>query len=123
MSNFRCFWTRGRSKIISLIAIAFFGISMIAFTPFGSAIAATVESNSADTAKQAGERVVTEKGVKQRFGKTEKGADLIDQARDKANQNLNDLATDEANPQKDLPESKKLFLDNLQGKSSINNQD
>jgi hypothetical protein len=114
-----------KSKIISLIAIAkptrrviaFFLISMIIFTPFDSAIAATVQSNSADTAKQAGERVVKEKGVKQRFGKTEKGADLIDRARDKANQKLNDLAVEEADPNQDLPESKKLFLDNLKGKS------
>jgi hypothetical protein len=90
---------------------------MIILTPFDYALAATVESNSADTAKQAGERVVTEKGVKQRFGKTEKGSHLIDQARDKANQNLNDLAAKEADPNQDLPESKKLFLDNLQGKS------
>lgn len=106
-----------KSKIISPFAIALLLISIIVLTPFDSVMAATVKPRAADTAKQAGERVVKEKGVKQRFGKTENGSHLIDQSRDKANQNLNDLAAEESDPKRDLPDSKKMFLDNLQGKS------
>jgi hypothetical protein len=88
----------------------------IAFTPFNSALAGTVKSDAANTAKQAATEVIKDTGVKEQFGKTENGERLLDKAQDRANQNLNDLAT-QSESNTDIPDSKKLFLKNLQGKS------
>lgn len=102
-------------NLTNLMAIALFSLA-IAFTPFDSAIAGTIKSNAVDTTKQAAQEVVKDTGVKERFGKSENGEQLLDKAQVKANQNLNDLA-EEAETKTDLPETKKLFLKNLQNES------
>jgi hypothetical protein len=101
-----------------LIAIAFL-ILAIAFTPFNSAmptasfaIAGSVKSNPADTTRQAAKEVVKDTGVKQQFGKTEKGEELIDKAQEHASQKLNEMAK-KAESQEDLPNSQRRFLKNL----------
>jgi predicted secreted protein len=102
-------------KITNMLAIAFLYIA-IAFIPLNSALADTMKSNSVETTQQAAKEVVKDTGVKQQFGKTENGSQLIDQAQQKANEKLNDLAN-EADSDQQLPESKKLFLDNLTNKN------
>ncbi|MGL5942974.1 MAG: hypothetical protein ACRC2S_21930 [Waterburya sp.] len=104
-----------------LLAIALL-LFAIAFTPINSAmptasfaIAGTVKSNSADTTKQAAKEVVKDTGVKQQFGQTEKGEELIDKAQEHASQKLDDLAN-KAESQEDLPNSQQRFLKNLSDK-------
>lgn len=97
--------------LFKLIAIAFFWCAIV-FTPLNSALADTVKSNTASTARQAAKEAVKETGAKEQFGESENGDRLIDDAGQKANENLNRLA-DEANSDTELPDSKKLFLDNL----------
>ena len=97
-----------KTKIISILAIAFFLVA-IAFIPLNSAFA---DTNNADTAKQAATEVTKETGAKEQFGKSENGEQLLDDAKAKANKKLNDIA-EEANSTEDLPDSKKLFLKNL----------
>lgn len=104
-----------------LLAIALL-LFAIAFTPINSAmptasfaIAGTVKSNPADTTKQAAKEVVKDTGVKQQFGKTEKGDELIDKAQEHASQKLDDLA-DKAESHEDLPNSQQRFLKNLSDK-------
>jgi hypothetical protein len=102
-----------------LIAIAFL-ILAIAFTPFinsamptaSFAIAGSVKSNPADTTRQAAKEVVKDTGVKQQFGKTEKGEELIDKAQEHASQKLNEMAKKAESPE-DLPNSQQRFLKNL----------
>lgn len=100
-------------NLIKLVAIAFFYLA-IAFLP-QTALADTVKSNNADSTKQAAKEVVKDTGVKEQFGKSAKGEQLIDNAQDKANKKLNNLS-DKAKSGEDLPDSEKLFLKNLQGK-------
>jgi hypothetical protein len=99
-------------SIINLAAIALF-IVAIAFTP-NSALADTPDSTQVNSARQAAEEAVQETGAKEQFGKTKSGDRLIDDAKEEANNKLNNLA-EEANSNKDLPDSKKLFLKNLNG--------
>ena len=85
----------------------------IAFTS-NLALADTPDSSQVNSARQAAEKAVQPTGAKEQFGKTESGDRLIDDAKKEANKKLNDLA-DEASSNKDLPDSKKLFLKNLNG--------
>lgn len=96
---------------MNMMAIAcLFGA--IVFIPVCSALAGTVESNPADTARKAATEVVKDTGAKQKFGKTENGDRLIDKAKGEASQKLTNLA-EEADSRSDLPDSKKLFLKKL----------
>lgn len=99
------------NNIIKLIAIAFFTIA-IAFSP-QSVLADTVKSSSANSAQQAAQEVVKETGVKEQFGQSKNGEQLLDNAKEHAGNKLNDLAK-EADSGENLPNSKKLFLKNLQ---------
>ena len=99
-----------KTKIISILAIALL-FTAIAFIPFNSALA------DADTAKQAASEVTKETGVKEQFGQSTNGERLLDGAKAEANQKLNNIA-DEANSGEDLPDSKKLFLKNLNNETS-----
>jgi hypothetical protein len=101
---------------IKLLTIAFFSFFYlaIAFLPH-PALADTVKSNTADSTKQAAREVVKDTGAKEQFGKSANGDKLLDNAQDKANDKLTNLA-DRAKSKEDLPASKKLFLKNLQGK-------
>ena len=99
-------------SIINFAAIAIMLIA-IAFTP-NSALADTPDSTQVNSARQAANEAVQETGAKEQFGKTQSGDRLIDNAQEKASKKLNNLA-EEANSDKDLPDSKKLFLKNLNG--------
>ncbi|MGL6342547.1 MAG: hypothetical protein ACRC80_25815 [Waterburya sp.] len=101
-------------NLTKFLAIALL-LFAIAFTPINSAIAGTVKSNSADTTKQAAKEVVKDTGVKQQFGQTEKGEELINKAQEHASQKLDDLAN-KAESQEDLPNSQQRFLKNLSDK-------
>ena len=94
------------AKLRNLCAIALCLLA-IAFT----SPSALAESNT-QTAEKAAQEVVKETGVKEQFGKSDNGEQLLDNAKAKANKKLNDLA-DKANSSEDLPDSKKLFLKNL----------
>ena len=102
-------------RVINLIAIALLSLSAIALIPTPT-IAATVKSEPADTAREASEAVVKETGAKEQFGKTPSGDRLIDQAKNKANKKLKDLA-EQADSGEDLPSSQENFLNNLQEES------
>ena len=99
-------------SIINFTAIASILIA-IAFAP-SLALADTPDSTQINSARQAAKEAVQETGAKEQFGKTPQGDRLLDDAQEKANEKLNDLA-DEASSDKDLPDSKKLFLKNLNG--------
>ncbi|MEY4518316.1 MAG: hypothetical protein RLZZ499_915 [Cyanobacteriota bacterium] len=100
-------------NLIKLVAIAFFYLA-IAFFP-QTALADTVKSNTTDSTKQAAKETVKDTGVKEQFGKSANGEQLLDNAQNKANEKLNNLA-EKAKSGEDLPDSEKLFLKNLQGK-------
>lgn len=100
-----------KSKLINFVAIAYLLIAIV-FTP--NLALADTPSSQVNSARKAAEEALQETGVKEQFGKSAQGDRLLDAAKEKANQNLNDLA-DEANSNKDLPDSKKLFLKNLNG--------
>ena len=96
-----------------ILIIIFFGLAIAYNQPV---LADTIKDNSVDTIKQAAQEVVKDKGIKKQFGKSENGDRLLNQAQQKANNNLNQLAKD-IESQTELPDSKKLFLDNLKGKN------
>ena len=98
-------------SIINFTAIAIMLIA-IAFTPI--ALADTPDSTQVNSARQAADEAVQPTGAKEQFGKTPSGDRLINDAKREANKKLNNLA-DEANSNEDLPDSKKLFLKNLNG--------
>jgi hypothetical protein len=100
------------NNLIKLVAIAFFYLAIVLPQ---TALADTVKSNTADSTKQAAKETVKDTGVKEQFGKTANGEQLLDNAQDKANEKLNSLA-EKAKSGEDLPDSEKLFLKNLQGK-------
>lgn len=102
-------------NLTNLVAIAFLSLS-IAFSSFNPATAGTVKSNSTDTVKQAAQEVVKDTGAKEHFGKSENGDRLLDNAKPKANQKLNDLA-EKADSNQDLPDSQKNFINKVHGKS------
>jgi cell division protein FtsL len=99
-------------NLIKLVAIAFFYLAIVLPQ---TALADTVKSNTTDSTKQAAKETVKDTGVKEQFGKSAKGEQLLDNAQNKANEKLNNLA-DKAKSGEDLPDSEKLFLKNLQGK-------
>ena len=101
-----------KSRLVNFVTIAWL-LMAIAFAP-NFALADSVESSHIDSARQAAKEAIQETGAKEQFGKTQSGDRLLDDAQEKANQKLNDLA-DEASFDKDLPDSKKLFLKNLNG--------
>jgi hypothetical protein len=100
------------NNLIKLVAIAFFYLAIVLPQ---TALADTVKSNTADSTKQAAKEAVKDTGVKDQFGESAKGEQLLDNAQDKANEKLNNLA-EKAKSGEDLPDSEKLFLKNLQGK-------
>ena len=110
------------SKIISIMNLiatvrTFFLVTLfasaIAITSCHSVLADTVESNTADTLRQAAKEVVKDTGAKEQFGKSKNGNELLDKAQNKANQNLNEMA-EKAASNSDLDNDKKLFVDNMQ---------
>lgn len=97
------------SNLIKFIAIVCF-CSAIAFnTP--AAIADTA-GDSSNSLKQAAQKVIEDDGAKEQFGKSDSGEQLLDSAKTEASKKLTKLA-DESDSTADLPESKKLFLENL----------
>lgn len=102
-------------KLLKLMVIASITIAFsmaIAFLP-NSALADTTNPSTANSAQQAAQEVVKQTGVKEQFGKSRNGEQLLDNAQEKASEKLDDLAK-EADSGEKLPESKKLFLKNLQ---------
>ena len=89
---------------VGAIALCLFAIAFT--TP--SALA----GSNTQSVEKAAQEVVKETGAKEQFGKSANGDRLLDDAKAKANKKLNNLA-DEAKSQEDLPDSKKLFLKNL----------
>ena len=89
--------------------------SAIALSNCYSALADTVKSNNADTLKQAAKEVVKDTGVKEQFGRSKNGNELLDKAQNEANQKLNKMA-EKAASDGNIPDSKKLFLDNMNNK-------
>lgn len=76
----------------------------------------TLASTDGGTAKQAAQEVLKDTGAKQVYGKGESGDVLIDKAKNKASKKLDDLG-ESADKSDDLPQSKKLFLKNLESDS------
>ena len=104
------FITTGRNLLLTLL------LSLaISLCSFNLALADTAQSDSVDTVRQAADEVVKSTGVKEQFGQSENGDRLLDGAQQKANKKLEKLA-DKADSQ-NLPDSKKLFLDNLTNKN------
>lgn len=102
-------------KVVGL-ALSIAVILSIATIAFNStAIADTNYDKAADTAKTAADRVVEQDDVKSRFGKTPNGDELLDNARNKANQKLESLSEEAKSSDESLPHSKRLFLRNLEG--------
>jgi hypothetical protein len=55
--------------------------------------------------------------VKNQFGVSKNGEQMIDRARDEASQNLDELSDEAKSNEEELPKTKQLFLKNLQGDS------
>lgn len=89
--------------------------SAIALSNCHSVLADAVDSNNADMLDRAAKEVVKDTGVKEQFGQSQNGNELLDKAKNKANQKLNKMAQDVA-ADSEIPESKKLFLDNMNTK-------
>gem|GEM_PF-2523773 len=100
----------GRTLVLTVFLVSAISLSS------NSALADTFKSNPTDTVKQAAQEVVKDTGAKEQFGKSKNGNELLDQAQNKANENLNNLAQ-EANSNQKIPASKKMFLDNLTSKN------
>jgi hypothetical protein len=100
-----------KSKILRLLAIACSVI--LFFSPINQVIAATQSKSTA--ASKAADKVVEEKQVKNQFGVSKNGEQMIDRARDEASQNLDELSAKAKSNEEELPKTKKLFLKNLQG--------
>ena len=98
-----------KTRIIS-IAIA---VLLLSFT--FPALAGTTKLEHSETAKQAAQEVVKDTGAKEQFGKTASGDRLIDKAKSEASSKLDEMANQADSDE--LPETKKLFLDNLNDKS------
>ena len=95
--------------LVTLLLIA------IAFTSIDSAQADNMKVNPDHAARQAAKEVVQDTGVKEQFGKSDNGDRLLDKAQQKASKKLNEMSLKTQSDQ-DLPDSEKLFLDNLKGK-------
>ena len=98
-------------KLVLSIAI------ILSITSNLTAIADTNSDNAADTAKTAAERVVEQDNVKDRFGKSQSGDELLDNARNKASKKLESLSEEAKSGDESLPHNKRLFLRNLEGKN------
>ena len=94
-----------RIKNLGAIALCLLAIAL-------TAPSALADGNS-ETADRAAQEVVKETGAKEQFGESPNGDRLLDNAKVKANQKLNDLSEEAKSPE-DLPDSKKLFLKNLE---------
>ena len=104
-------------NLTNLIVVTFLAIVLAhVLFPFNSALADTVKSNARDTLRQAAKEVVKDTGAKEIFGKSEKGEQLIDNAKQKANKKLKNLVK-KADSETEIPDSEKLFLENLSGES------
>ena len=62
--------------------------------------------------RQAAQKVIEDDSAKEQFGKSANGERLLDNAKAEASKKLTKMA-DKAGSEADLPESKKLFLENL----------
>lgn len=101
-----------KSRIIKLLAIAF---SLVVFLSSISGVTAATTQSQSTAASKAADKVVEEKQVKNQFGVSENGEQMIDSARDKASQKLDKLS-EQAKSDEELPQTEELFLKNLQGK-------
>lgn len=101
------------NSLIRLIAIAYF-FWAVAFLPqIAIADNTTTDIKSSQSAQKAAQEVLKETGVKEQFGQSENGEQLLDQAKAKASSKLNDLA-EKANKPEELQKSKQLFLKNIE---------
>ena len=90
------------------MTIALFYLAIAFITP--SATADTVGANTDNSLQQAAQKVIEDDGAKDQFGKSDNGEQLLDKAKAKASQKLTNTAKQDS---ENLPESKKLFLENL----------
>lgn len=110
-------------KKIFLILSSFLlicSVLLFDFTPQPTSFAWASTVNSSETVqktKEAADKVKQDdRGVKQQFGQGENGKLMIDKARDKAQEKLNDIA-DKAESNQDLPPNEQLLLENIEGKN------
>ena len=96
------------NKLTAFLAIAFFSVAIFCSSPMALANTA----NTVDSTQQAAKKVTQDTGAKQQFGKSANGDKLLDNAQNKAGEKLGNLA-EKAKSKENLPDSKKLFLDNL----------
>lgn len=101
-------------NLTKLFALALLLVALF-ITPINFAVAGTVKSDPAETAKQAAKEVVKDTGVLDQFGQSEKGKEFIEKAQEKASENLDKLAK-KAESQPELPNSQELFLKNISDK-------
>ena len=95
--------------LVTLFAMA------IALSNCHSVLADTIKSNNADMLEQAAKEVIKDTGVKEQFGQSKNGNELLDKAQNEANQKLKKMAQDVA-ADSEIPNSKKLFMDNMNSK-------
>ena len=105
------------NNLIRLIAIAklalcisLFYLAIAFVSPFATANTADSNVSASNSLQQAAQKVIEDDSAKEQFGKSENGEQLLDKAKTKASQKLTDLTDADS---KNLPESKKLFLENL----------
>lgn len=99
------------NNLLKFCAIALVMVA-IAFT--GSpAIADSVDASTINSLRQAAQKVIEDDSAKEQFGQSENGDRLLDQAKIKASQKLSKLAKEAEQRSENLPNSKKLFLNNL----------
>ena len=106
----KIFTTKMMSKISTFLLIIFM-TGAVAIMP-NSALADSVKSNTINAVEQAASKVVKDTGVKEQFGQSEKGDRLFDKAQNRASEKLKQMAQ-EAKSDGEMPDSKKLFMDNL----------
>ncbi|AFZ37868.1 hypothetical protein Sta7437_4399 [Stanieria cyanosphaera PCC 7437] len=87
------------------------------FQPINIALAGQVDSETAQKTREAADKVVQDdQGVKEQFGKSESGEELIDKARNEAQKKLDSLAN-KADSNQSLPDHEQVFLKNVEGKN------
>lgn len=90
-----------------------------AITPDASTFMAIASSSdqAAQKANEAAKKVTQEDSIKEKFGQTEQGEEMIDKARETADKKLSSLAkkTQEKQDLEKLPPHEQNFLENLQG--------
>jgi len=77
-----------------------------------SAMADNMKISPDNPLRQAAQKVIEDDGAKDQFGKSDNGEQLLDSAKSEASKKLTEMS-DKANSEADLPESEKLFLENL----------